>query len=251
MQYLELTLPTPEENLALDEALLRAADDGQLGEVLRVWESPRLAVVVGRASCVQQEVDVSQCRSLAVPILRRCSGGCAVVIGPGCLMYSLVVQLDARPGWRKVDHLHAQVLARLGEALSVNGLRVLQAGASDLAIVPDGVRHSWENASQWRKVSGNSVRFGRRCVLYHGTILYQFDLAWLGKLLRQPPREPDYRAGRAHEMFVANLPLDRDQIVARIRQAWLANRILQHWPEEQTQELLASRYSQVAWHWER
>jgi lipoate-protein ligase A len=250
MHYLELTLPTPEENLALDEALLRAADAGQLGEVLRVWESPRLAVVVGRASCLHQEVDVAQCQSLGVPVLRRCSGGCAVVIGPGCLMYSLVVQLDARPGWRRVDHLHTQILAKLAESLSVNGVSIIRAGTSDLAIIGDGPRDCGDGR-HWRKVSGNSVRFGRRCVLYHGTILYQFDLAWLGKLLRQPPREPDYRAGRAHEMFVANLPLDRDQIVARIRQAWLANRILQHWPEEQTQELLASRYSQVAWHWER
>lgn len=250
MHYLELTLPTPEENLALDEALLRAADAGQLGEVLRVWESPRLAVVVGRASCLHQEVDVAQCQALGVPVLRRCSGGCAVVIGPGCLMYSLVVQLDARPGWRRVDHLHTQVLARLGDALSVNGVRVVRAGTSDLAIIGDGPPDCGDGR-HWRKVSGNSVRFGRRCVLYHGTILYRFDLEWISRLLRQPPREPGYRAGRPHEMFVANVPLEREEMIMRIRRAWSADGILQDWPEVHMRELLASRYSQAAWHWER
>ncbi|MGB9687983.1 lipoate--protein ligase family protein [Thermogutta sp.] len=251
MQYLELTLPTPEENLALDEALLRAADADRLDDVLRVWESSRLAVVVGRASRLEEEVDVAQCQSLGVPILRRCSGGCAVVIGRGCLLYSLVLHLEDRPGWRRVDVLHAQVLTKLGEALSINGLSIVRAGISDLAIVHDVTQGPENDAARWRKVSGNSVRYGRWCVLYHGTILYQFDLTWIGRLLRQPPREPDYRAGRPHEMFVANLPLEREEMIMRIRQAWSADSILHSWPHAQMRELLASRYSQTAWHWER
>ena len=45
MRYLDRLLPTLEENLALDEALLLAAEaDGP--EVLRLWEWPVPAVVL-------------------------------------------------------------------------------------------------------------------------------------------------------------------------------------------------------------
>jgi lipoate-protein ligase A len=74
MRYLGLTLPTPEENLALDEALLVAAEAGG-GEVLRVWEWPRPAVVLGSGGKLTEEVDVSACRADGVPVLRRSSGG--------------------------------------------------------------------------------------------------------------------------------------------------------------------------------
>jgi len=37
MNYLDLTLPSPEENLACDEALLELCDEGLGDEVLRVW----------------------------------------------------------------------------------------------------------------------------------------------------------------------------------------------------------------------
>ena len=43
MRLLDLTLPDPAENLALDEALLLAAEGGG-PEVLRLWEQPTPAV---------------------------------------------------------------------------------------------------------------------------------------------------------------------------------------------------------------
>src|SRR6516225_265147 len=39
MRLLELNLPHPAENLALDESLLLAAEEGDGGEVLRLWEN--------------------------------------------------------------------------------------------------------------------------------------------------------------------------------------------------------------------
>src|SRR5207253_61981 len=38
MNFCDLSLPSPEENLACDEALLELAEEGRVGEVLRVWE---------------------------------------------------------------------------------------------------------------------------------------------------------------------------------------------------------------------
>src|SRR6266480_945364 len=93
MTLLDLTLPTPAENLACDEALLDAAESCSGGEVLRFWESPEYFVVVGYANKVATEVNVATCEARGIPILRRCSGGGTVVQGPGCLSYALVLSI--------------------------------------------------------------------------------------------------------------------------------------------------------------
>ena len=67
MTLLDLTLPTPAENLALDEALLDAAEDGVGGEVLRFWESPTPFVVVGYANKIASEVNVAACEATGGP----------------------------------------------------------------------------------------------------------------------------------------------------------------------------------------
>ena len=96
MRRLDLTLPTPAENLACDEALLEWAEEQDRDwEFLRLWESPQPVVVVGRSSRIALEVCGDACRERDIPILRRSSGGAAIVAGPGCLMYALV--LNPRP----------------------------------------------------------------------------------------------------------------------------------------------------------
>src|SRR5215469_11853041 len=61
MLYLDRTLPSAAENLALDEALLLEAEAGRGGEVLRVWEWPELAVVLGSGCRLAEDVDESAC----------------------------------------------------------------------------------------------------------------------------------------------------------------------------------------------
>ena len=98
MDLLDLTLPTPAENLALDEALLDEAEGAvQSRETLRLWEPGDPMVVVGRSSKIADEVRVEVCHARGIPILRRSSGGSAIVAGPGCLMYALVLNLEERP----------------------------------------------------------------------------------------------------------------------------------------------------------
>ena len=58
MNYLDLTFPTPEENLACDEALLDWCEAGDGPEVLRFWEPQQHFVVVGYSNRVEREVNV-------------------------------------------------------------------------------------------------------------------------------------------------------------------------------------------------
>ena len=79
MKILDLTLPTPAENLACDEALLDESEEGRHEEFLRFWEPADYFVVVGSSNKIAQEVNVEACRADNVPILRRHSGGGAVL----------------------------------------------------------------------------------------------------------------------------------------------------------------------------
>ncbi|HEX5103221.1 MAG TPA: lipoate--protein ligase family protein [Pirellulaceae bacterium] len=236
MKLLDLTLPTPTENLALDQALLDAAEAGELeDEVLRLWEPAQPVVVVGRGSRVEEEVDVAACRSAGVPILRRDSGGAAIVTGPGCLMYGVVLRYEARQHLRMIDEAHRHVLGIVARAISRLVPSAAHCGTSDLAIGD-------------RKFSGNSLRCKREHLLYHGTLLYDFDLPLIGGLLRMPPRQPAYRAGRRHTDFVVNLPASREQLEQALCSVFAADQRLESWPDELTQRLVKERYALDAWH---
>jgi lipoate-protein ligase A len=239
-KLLDLTLATAAENLALDEALLDAVARGELAhDVLRVWELTDYAVVMGRSTRRDQEVNESACQQRGVQVVRRVSGGASIVAGPGCLMYSLVMSEPATDKLTAVDAVHHRVLPRLAAAIASVVPTVTVAGTSDLAMLAtDGVL---------RKVSGNSLRIRRGAVLYHGTLLYDFDLSLVATCLATPPRMPDYRVERPHERFVANLPVGRDALAAALAAAWRAESPLTTWPAEAVAKLAAERYNTAVW----
>jgi lipoate-protein ligase A len=178
VQLLDLTLPSPAENLALDEALLEAAESGQIGDILRIWEPAETFVVIGRSSRYAEEVNVAACQRENVPILRRPSGGAAVVTGPGCLMYSVIQTYAGREHLRSLDELHRGILGTVAQAVrSLTQAAVAHLGTCDLAI-------------GGRKFSGNAVRCKRDHFLYHGTLLYNFDLPRTSGYCEPPRASP-------------------------------------------------------------
>jgi lipoate-protein ligase A len=242
MRRIDLTLATPAENLALDEALLDwAEEDDAAGEFLRIWESPRPIVVVGRSSRVGQEVDTRACAERGIPILRRTSGGAAIVAGPGCLMYAVVLSHVQRPERRDISRAHTHVLGRLVDGLRPHVPHVACAGTSDLGLTEVSC------AGLPKKFSGNSMRAKRDHFLYHGTLLYGFDLSLIDACLRSPPRQPAYRARRDHADFVANLPLTRRELVAALDDAFPTEERLAAWPRSRVESLVAERFGRESW----
>jgi lipoate-protein ligase A len=236
MKLLDLTLDSPAENLALDEALLEQAEAGHSDcDVLRLWESPQTAVIIGRSSRIDDEVDLARCEQDQIPVLRRCSGGTSVVIGPGCLMYAVVLSYERNPSLRMVDIAHQYVLGNVNEAVRLRLPSAAHRGTSDLTLGE-------------RKFSGNSLRCKRDHLLYHGTLLCDFDLELISRYLKSPPRQPDYREQREHREFVANIGLDRRELRAALADQWQATTALEPWPKSLTAELVEQRYSQAPWH---
>jgi lipoate---protein ligase len=235
MKLLDLTLPSPAENLALDEALLQSLEtDPGAPEVLRLWESPELFVVLGRSSRRAEEVNLEYCARHSVPVLRRCSGGGTVVAGPGCLMYAVVLRFARREQLRQISEAHRFVMERIRSAVERTGTPCAISGISDLAVGS-------------RKISGNALRSGRHGLLYHGTLLYGMNGETITACLGQPARQPEYRQQRGHAEFVTSLPVNRTSLEHALRCVWHAHEPMVSWPAHATGELGVRRYLQAAW----
>lgn len=229
MHLLDLTLPLPAENLALDEALLSTSEAGEIaGGTLRLWEPDEHFVVLGRSSDSAVEVNLAACRAKKIPVLRRASGGGTILTGPGCLMYAVILSYDEHPETKSISHAHQFVLNRIAAGLAPFVPGITLAGTSDLA---------FHSTSGLQKFSGNALRAKRTHFLYHGTLLYNFDLELVATVLAQQTREPQYRAARTHREFIANLPLNREQIIAALVNTWNAKKPLTTWPQEHVREL--------------
>ena len=215
MTLLDLTLPTPAENLALDETLLDAAEDGSGGEALRFWESPTPFVVVGYANKIVSEVNVTACDARGIPILRRCSGGGTVVQGPGCLNYAVILRITETGPTRSISTANQFVMERTRAAIaSINyqptTINPSICGHTDLAIGD-------------LKFSGNAQRRRKNFLLFHGTLLLNFDLRLINELLHMPSLQPDYRDGRTHDRFITNLALSGDAVKTALKTVWNAS----------------------------
>src|SRR3954468_3009089 len=118
MEFVDATLPTLAENLALEEALLLEAEAGRGREALRVWEWPSPAVVLGAGGHIADDVDEAACDRDGVPLARRASGGGTVLLGPGCLLYSLVLRYERADELRDIRRANRWILGRVIEALA-------------------------------------------------------------------------------------------------------------------------------------
>ncbi len=235
--WLVTDLGRTEEQLALDEALLEEAHEVRLHvAVARTWMATAPTVVVGSSSRIDDEVDREACAREGVRIARRPSGGLTVVVGPGCVMWSVIVPLGGPPP--AIERIHGTLLDSLCASLQAAGAPVVRCGSSDLAI---------RAADGDRKVSGNALRVRRGGILYHGTLLDAFDLSLVSRVLRHPPREPGYRQGRDHAAFLANLGLGRERLDAVVRQAFRADVLTESWPVARVAELVRERYDDPVW----
>ena len=237
-QFLDRTWPDVFANLAIDEALLIEADRHGQSAVLRAWELPDLAVVMGASCRMREAVNVEACRTDGVPIARRASGGGSVLIGPGALNVTVILPIASAPGIGAVDEVQRWLLGRIAEKLRALGPPVEVLGSGDLTI-------------NGRKCSGNAQRRLKRSFLVHATILYDLPADQIARYLGVPPRrQPEYRDGRSHSDFVTTLPLSRAEILGAVRDAWIppgtpsdAPEI----PEATVAELIETKYANPSW----
>lgn len=169
-------------HLALEEYLLERAG-GE--EFFLLWRSSP-SIVIGKNQNAYQEVDVLCAQRMAVPVVRRISGGGTVYHDAGNINFSFVRNAGKEFfGYETFVQPVADALRRLGlDAHMENG--------SDL-FLPQG------------KISGNAQVYRRGRMIHHGTLLFEADLSALGRLLFFPEGDISSRAVRSRRSGVANI----------------------------------------------
>jgi lipoate-protein ligase A len=156
-RILQLTPLPPAYGLTIEDALLQSTIVDRR-PIARAWINRR-AVVIGRSQIVEEEVDRALCRRHRIPVLRRNTGGGAVVHHRGNLNLTVIV-----PGSRDVGTV-AETYALLGGCLASTlgrwGIEAVPQG-SDLL---DAAGAKLGGAAQGR----------RRGALWHTTLLIDED----------------------------------------------------------------------------
>lgn len=235
MKYLNLSFTDPAANLACDEALLDYCESNDAGEILRVWQPPDYFVVIGYSNKAAVEVDLAACAAQNIPVYRRFSGGGAVLQGPGCLNYSLVIKngpmrssINIAESFRTVLKPHQELFTELlCEPVQIGGISDLVTGD--------------------KKFSGNSQHRKSHYTLFHGTVLLKLDLSMIQTALRMPSKEPDYRQHRRHTEFLRNLAIDAERVCLGFREKWNAEEPLNDLRSENIEQAVRERYARHPW----
>ncbi|HEX7384501.1 MAG TPA: biotin/lipoate A/B protein ligase family protein [Burkholderiaceae bacterium] len=161
----------PVTHIALDEVLARRVAAGRRPPTLRIWEWDESAVVIGCFQSVRNEVDPVQAERYGFDVVRRISGGGAMLMEKGAIItYSLYAPEALVAGMSFIDSyafLDDWVLAALRSLGIDAGYKPL----NDI-VGPHG------------KIGGAAQRRFRGVVLHHATLAYDMDNEKLTHVLR-------------------------------------------------------------------
>ena len=160
------------------------------GLELLVFEPESHHVVMGAGGKTEKEVYAEVLQAEGVPLYKRKGGGGTVLLGPGTIVvtvHTLVGQLFANQAYFRAINQAMMSVFRTWAALDF-----AQRGISDIAVDD-------------RKIVGTSIFRRRHYLLYQASILVDLDVDLMARLLRPPPRQPDYRRDRDHRGFVTSL----------------------------------------------
>lgn len=178
-------------NMAIDEALLLAHEAGATPPILRVygWNAPTISL--GYAQKTAQEVNLSTCRQRGVGIIRRPTGGRAVLHDQE-VTYSLILPTALFPETDTLTEHYRRIGLALSAALQQLGLPVhLERGrrrqsAARLPASPAcfSALARYEISVAGKKIVGSAQKRLRNSLLQHGSIPLELDRARLFQCLQ-------------------------------------------------------------------
>ena len=163
---------SPRMNLALDEVLAARVGAGLRNPTLRIWEWDESAVVIGSFQSYRNEVDPEGAARHGYDVVRRISGGGAMMMGAGSIVtYSLYVPASLVAGMTFADS-YAFLDDWVLQALRSLGVDATYQPLNDISS-PKG---KIGGAAQKRLAGGG--------VLHHATMSYDMDGQVMTEVLR-------------------------------------------------------------------
>jgi lipoate-protein ligase A len=165
-------------NMAVDQALMEEVGAGRSAPVLRVYGWAPPAVSLGYGQRPERELNLERCAALGVDVVRRPTGGRAVLHWDE-LTYSVIVpESEPRLGgavgdtYRLIGHCLVEGLRRFGVAASLERAACRPAASRTAARAPCFASTArWEVVLAGRKLVGSAQRRAGGAVLQHGSLL--------------------------------------------------------------------------------
>lgn len=179
MRILQTGYRSAAQNMGLDEAVLNEIAEGRSPATLRLygWNPP--AISIGYFQSLEEEVDTAACRKRGVDIVRRITGGGAV-LHEHEITYSIHIPETAAAEYGiplGVLESYGKICGGILKGLALLGLDAKFVPLNDIIVVtPVGPK----------KISGNAQTRKRGIILQHGTVLLKVDVEKMFSLLKVP-----------------------------------------------------------------
>lgn len=173
-------------NMALDEALLEAVAAGRSGPVLRLYRWQPAAVTLGYAQRGAEVVNLDACRKLGLDVVRRCTGGRAV-LHEHEVTYAVIAPERGGPFPGGILANYGVIARVLGNTLRALGLPVSEQPQRSAAKGASACERSacftapasFEQVCHGCKVSGSAQKRLGGAFLQHGSLPVDLDPARL------------------------------------------------------------------------
>ncbi len=250
------------QNMAVDEAIAVAVGSGRVPPTLRfyAWDGP--TVSLGFLQAARGAVERETCDRLGVKIVRRLTGGRAVLHDQE-LTYSLCVPLDR--SWARLSvgdsfgRIGAGLVAGLGRlgiaaTLGKTGGPVTSARAAEACFQMPRMPAV---LAAGKKIIGSAQRRLGGAILQHGSLLLGVDLTMHQAVFPGWPREDPGNAVTCVRALLPEVP-PRAALEGALLGGWVATLNIRAaadelttWERQEAQRLAATRYATPAWTWRR
>ena len=255
-------------NMAVDEAMVGAVDSGRALPTVRVfgWRPP--AVSFGYAQRVSREIDLERCRKMGVDVVRRPSGGRAVLHWNE-LTYSVVCPGDDGLLGGSVMEAYQKISMCLVAGLRLLGVDAAFEPKRQPVESPRGDRVTspcFSSTTQFevtlgdRKLVGSAQRRIGRMLLQHGSLLIGPEHKRIVELLPRVEEAARERFGRMLDSHTASLeeemgrPVRFEEVAAALRDGFektlgvhLVDESPSAWEATEADRLEAEKYGTDEW----
>ena len=172
LRLLEMGVNDAYFNMGLDEAILESVSKGLELPTLRLYGWKPKAISLGYFQGARQELDLDACKRSGVNVVRRITGGGAVLHDKE-VTYSLSLPETHPLARSSIIESYEVICSALVRGMAFLGLDTQFAPINDIL---------WRG----KKVSGNAQTRKHACILQHGTILLHVDVEEMFSLLLVP-----------------------------------------------------------------
>ena len=198
-RFLPVAVADGFSNMAIDEAILLSRIKGIVPNTVRLYQWSPSTVSIGMHQSIQQEVDAAEIDRRGFQLVRRISGGGAVLHATGAeITYSVVARIpeliaNARKG-TVIESCYHVILEAIQRTLAKISLDSMPGVIHCPAMLVDG-----------KKFSGNAQCVKNNYILQHGTILLQVNPDEMYSVLKPPETVTKSRMVRSVKAKVIGL----------------------------------------------